>query len=97
MDTNLNEIKQFLDKNGRLKALPVKNKKKLLALWYLSEKVYTEAEVNDLINTWTIFYDPATLRRELFNHGLLDRTIDCSAYKKPRSVTSIENFVSKYV
>lgn len=91
-----------MDKDGRLKALPAKNKKKLIALWYLaekfsSEKVYIEAEVNDLINTWTIFYDPATLRRELFSHGLLDRTLDCSVYKKNPIVTSIEDFVSKYV
>lgn len=102
MEINLSEIKQFLDKDGRLKALPAKNKKKLIVLWYLAEKFsstkfYTETEVNDLINTWTVFCDPATLRRELFNHGLLHRTLDCSVYKKQASVISLEDFVSKYL
>lgn len=43
----LHEISQFLDSDGRLTALPSKHKKKLIALWYLAEKVqpnvvYTE-------------------------------------------------------
>lgn len=85
-----------------MKAIPAKHKKKLIALWYLAErfqeeKIYTESEVNDLINDWTTFYDPAILRREFFNHGLLDRTVDCAVYKKRPNVTSLEDFVSKYV
>ena len=82
----MNEISRdllpFLDKNGRLISLPAKHKKKLLALWYLSGNVeagreYSEPEINDLLDEWTLFHDPATLRREALqqafarpHHGL---------------------------
>lgn len=39
MDANLSVLTPFLDQNGRLTAFPVKNKKKLVALWYLSQKI----------------------------------------------------------
>ena len=56
-------------------------KKKLLAIWYLAERIparrtFTEAEINDAIDDQTTFRDHATLRRELYNHHLLDRTND---------------------
>lgn len=71
-------LKSFLDGDGRLTAYPSKRKKKLYALIYLGGKfekgrIYTEKEVNALLNEWHTFQDPATLRRELFNHGFLDR------------------------
>ena len=66
-------------------ALPAKHKKKLMALWYLAGKIeagrqYTEPEINDLLDEWTRFHDPATLRREMYNRRLLDRCADGSAY-----------------
>lgn len=36
MENNLSELRPFLDTQGRLTALPAKNKKKLAALWYLA-------------------------------------------------------------
>lgn len=73
------ELKPFLNEKGQLTALPVKRKKKLLALYYLSQKMetgrqYTEGEINDLLNNWTTFRDPATLRRALYDTCLLERT-----------------------
>ena len=81
------ELQPFLDAAICLTALPAKNKKRLLALYYLAEKIdgerdYTEMEINDLLNAWTAFHDPATLRRELYNKRLLNRTKDCSRYWK---------------
>ena len=102
----MNEISRdllpFLDKNGRLISLPAKHKKKLLALWYLSGKVeagreYSEPEINDLLDEWTLFRDPATLRRELYNKRLLDRTTDCRRYWKAEDIPALEASIQKYV
>lgn len=61
------DLKPFLDEAGRLTALPAKHKKKLAALWYLAGKLqagrqYSEPEINALLDEWTLFHDPATLR-----------------------------------
>lgn len=82
----LNKIlANFLDEKGRLTAFPVKRKMKIYSLIYVSRqfkpgRVYTEQEVNDLIDEATLFGDPATVRRELCGNHFLDRKKDCSAY-----------------
>lgn len=96
------DLLPFLDKNGRLISLPAKHKKKLLALWYLAGKIeagqeYSEPEINDLLDEWTLFHDPATLRRELYNKRLLDRTTDCRRYWKADDIPALEAFIQKYV
>ena len=80
-----NSIEPFLDPLGRLKVFPAKRKKKLSALAYLAGKfeqgkIYTEREVNKLLNQWHLFGDPATLRRELYNNRFLDREANGSRY-----------------
>ena len=45
------ELRPFLNEQGQLISLPAKNKKKLLAIWYLAERIparrtFTEAEIN---------------------------------------------------
>ena len=70
IDRGLAGLTPFLDENGRLSAFPAKHKKKLLALWYLAGKIesgrqYSEPEINDLLDEWTLFHDPTTLRREI--------------------------------
>lgn len=79
------KLSAFLDKDGRLTAFPSKRKMKLYALIYLSKKFegnkkYSEKEINQIINSFTLFEDPATVRRELFVYGFLNRKIDCSSY-----------------
>ena len=96
------DLLPFLDENGRLISLPAKHKKKLLALWYLAGKIeagraYSELEINDLLDEWTLFHDPATLRRELYNKRLLDRTTDCHRYWKADDIPALEAFIQKYV
>ena len=102
MEKEISKLIPFLDSDGRLTQMPAKHKKKLTALWYLAEKIdperqYTEPEINDLLDQWTLFHDPATLRRELYNKRLLNRTADCSRYWKAESIPTLEEFIEKYV
>ncbi|WP_417399535.1 DUF2087 domain-containing protein [Hominenteromicrobium sp.] len=96
------DIQPFLDENGRLTSFPTKKRKQLTVLYYLSEKFepmrdYTEKGINEVINTWTCFKDPATLRRELYNKYLLDREADGSRYRKHEGIPSLPEFIEKYM
>lgn len=98
----LSDLTPFLDKAGRLISLPAKYKKKLMAFWYLAGKIeagrqYTEPEINDLLDEWTLFHDSATLRRELYNKCLLNRTADCSRYWKAENIPVLGEFIEKHV
>ena len=102
MKNNLSGIKQFLDNDGRLISFPSKHKKKLAALWYLAGKIeygqqYSEFEINDLLDNWTVFCDHAMVRRELYNKMLLNRTSDCSRYWKPERILPLDEFIEKYI
>jgi hypothetical protein len=77
--SDLSEIKNHLDNEGRLTGWPSKRSLQLVALDYLATKlemgkIYTEKEVNALLNGWHTFGDPALLRRELYELGLLNRS-----------------------
>ena len=79
-------LRNFLDANGKLTAFPAKRKMKLYALLYLAQKIpadtdFTEREINDILLTWHTFADPATLRRELYEYGFLDRRRDGKVYR----------------
>lgn len=78
-------LKNFLDEDLRLKAFPARRKMKIYALLYLVQKFepdreYSEKEVNTLLNDWHTFSDPATLRREMYDYGFLDRSRDGRVY-----------------
>ena len=95
------ELRPFLNEQGQLISLPAKNKKKLLAIWYLAERIparrtFTEAEINDAIDDQTTFRDHATLRRELYNHHLLDRTNDGKTYWQEETELTLPEFLAKY-
>lgn len=81
----MSQLSNFLDADNRLVRFPAKRKMKLQALFYLASKfeqgrTYTEKEVNELLNRWHTFGDPATLRRELYNLRFLDREPSGAAY-----------------
>jgi hypothetical protein len=83
----MNELKNYLDSEQRLKVWPARDKYKKLALEYLAEKfsygvTYTEKEVNEILKQAHTFHDHVLLRRELFDNYLLDRTKDCRSYWK---------------
>lgn len=101
MEEKISELLPFLNERSQLTALPAKHKKKLMALWYLAGKLeagrqYTEPEINDLLDGWTTFHDPATLRRELYNKHLLSRTEDCRWYWK-ETTAPLAAFIAEYI
>ena len=94
-------LKSFLDSEGRLTAYPSKRKMKLYALIYIAEKiekgrVFTEKEINAVLNNWHTFDDPATLRRELYTHRFLDRDSCGKEYKIEEHQPTIEELEAKY-
>jgi hypothetical protein len=83
--TDLTELKNHLDAEGRLTLWPSKRALQLIALDYLAAKlelgrVYTEREINTVLNQWHTFNDAALLRRELYERGRLNRHKDGSEY-----------------
>ena len=90
-DAALKELRPFFDSEQRLTAMPSKYRKKLLALWYLAP------EINDLLDAWALFDDPATLRRELYNKMLLNRTNDCKTYWKADVIPPLTDFLARYL
>ena len=81
------KLKNYLNEKNQVKAWPGKEKNQLLVLQFLATKFeagkfYTEKEVNEILNSFHTFTDPALLRRELFIKHLLDRELDGSKYWK---------------
>lgn len=102
MENVLQEMRAFMNENMQLTAMPAKYKKKLMAYYYLAVKIesgkqYTESEINDVLNQWTTFGDPATLRREMYNRHLLNRTSDGKYYWKEEEIPSLEEFIARYI
>lgn len=84
------KIKNFLDENGRLKQWPSKTAAKNMALEYIASKfeegkIYSEKEVNEIINEWHTFGDYFILRRGMVDNKLLIRTDDGREYHKAKS------------
>jgi hypothetical protein len=79
------QLKNHVDAEGRLVRYPSRRKMQMLALCYLAARfeagrIYSEAEVNGLLALAHTFNDPATLRRDLYNHRFLERERDGSRY-----------------
>lgn len=75
----------FLDADGRVTRWPKKKCEKLEVLKYVQGKlepgrIYSEKEINGIIERWHCFHDYALLRRELYDNYLLERSPDCRAY-----------------
>lgn len=82
------ELRRFVDRHGRLVAWPAKAQRPAqaaipdyLASRFTPGRVYTEREVNEVINAWHTYGDPATLRRLLCDTHRLDRARDGSSYR----------------
>lgn len=96
------EIRPFVDEAGRLTALPSKNKKKLYALYYIATKLdadkqWNEEQISILLNELTTFHDSATLRRELFNKRLLNRTDDGKCYWREKELPDEAAFIASHI
>jgi len=79
-------LRQF-DEQGRLARWPTKYSVQRHAMWGLwmhfdAKRPYTEREVNEILKSRHSFGDHCTLRRELVNMRLLERTADGACYHK---------------
>ena len=79
------ELAAFLDENGRLTQFPKKRKKQIYVLFYIAPKiekgrVYTEKEINEILEGLHTFSDCCRLRRDLCDCGFMRREKDGSAY-----------------
>lgn len=79
-------LAKLLDQEGLLLRWPKKPEERQEVLKYLltkfgAGKTYTEMEINAILKKWHKFNDHPMLRRELVDHGLLNRTPDGKAYQ----------------
>lgn len=82
------ELRRFLDETGRVVSWPARRKDQKLVLAYLAEQFepgreYSEKEINLVLRQWDSGSDPATLRRDMYDEHLLDRTSDGARYWRP--------------
>lgn len=78
-------MKFFFDENQKIKKLPKNYGKKMEILNFLAtqfdkEKIYSENEINLILNELHLFNDHCILRRELYNNFYLDRSPDGKKY-----------------
>ncbi len=85
-DTAQRALRQF-DAQGRLTRWPIKYSVQRLMLWGLwmrfdGKRRYTEREVNEVLKAWHLFGDHCTLRRELVEMKMLERSDGGAEYRK---------------
>ena len=85
-DTAQRALRQF-DAQGRLTRWPIKYSVQRLMLWGLwmrfdGKRRYSEREVNEVLRAWHLFGDHCTLRRELVEMKMLERTDGGAEYRK---------------
>lgn len=81
------EINKYLDNEGKIFVYPSKQKRKKIVLKYLVSKfennrIYSEKEVNKIIDQYHCFNDYFLLRRELIEYQFLVRTRNGAKYWK---------------
>ena len=97
---DIKEIKGYFD-HGKLNAYPTKRKKQIIALAWISEHIpadrtYSENDFNALLSELHSFGDPALLRRELFDHYIIERSIEGKEYMLAPDRPSLEELLLKY-
>lgn len=80
-------VLRAFDADGRMMRWPAKTGDQRLALWALwaklpPEATLTEREISAWLQARHGFGDPAMLRRELVQTGLVSRTLDCREYRR---------------
>ena len=78
-------LQPYLDPEGRVTGWPIKQKAQEYAVRYLAEKVppgreFTEKEFGALLRAWFLDEDVVTVRRTMYEMGLIDRTANGSKY-----------------
>lgn len=83
------EIQRFVDSDGRVTLWPRRERDReaildLLVNKFRRNQLYHEVEVNEILNQWHTFQDPANLRRQLVDYGYLGRTESGARYWRER-------------
>lgn len=78
-------ISVFLDDAGKIMQVPAPNRTKIPVLAYLAgkfeeDRIYSEKEINGIIDAWHTFGDYFILRRLLIDYKFLERTLDGAKY-----------------
>lgn len=86
-ETRVMRTIRVFDGEGRIVRWPKKRSQQELCLWFLWSKIptresFTERGISELLNTLHVFEDPALLRRDLFDLGLVTRRRDGSDYRR---------------
>ena len=78
---------KLFDKNGKVISWPNKRRKdeRIYVLNYLQskfekEKIYSEKEINEILDKWHLFNDHALLRREMYDNYFINRSKDVREY-----------------
>src|SRR5690242_932615 len=80
------EIERYLDMRGRVNSWPLsKQESRDIILGYLASafevgRSYSEKEVNEQLDRYIVFNDPAAVRRVLCDYAYLQRARDGSRY-----------------
>ena len=82
-----NHLKNYLNPEGKLISFPAKRKLKIASMFYIAsnidhEVMYSEKEINEIINKICCFNDSALIRREMYNYRFINRTSDGKNYWK---------------
>lgn len=78
---------RVFDGEARITRWPGKRSQQELCLWFLWSRIpvretFTERGISGLLNTLHVFEDPALLRRDLVDLGLMRRNRDGSDYRR---------------
>lgn len=78
---------RLFDEEGRWTRFPSRRAVQILCVWAMwaripRGKAMGERELNDLLNQWHLFGDPALLRRDMVEMGMLTRNADGTDYRR---------------
>ncbi|WP_027367920.1 DUF2087 domain-containing protein [Desulfocurvibacter africanus] len=80
-------LARLFDASGHLLRWPTKFSQRAPCLWVLWSRIpprqtFTEKQINELLLANHLFGDHALLRRELYDNGLVTRSMDCREYRR---------------
>ncbi len=83
----LKRLLSYFDASGQWKRWPTKFSHQEPCLWVLWSKVpprriLSESEINEVLCAHHLFEDPALLRREMKERGMVTRTLDGRVYRR---------------
>lgn len=83
----MTDISRFLDDQQRVTVWPSKTESKMLVLKHIADKfeagrMYSEKEVNAIIDCWHTFKDYFLIRRSLIDYRFMRRTRNGACYWK---------------